>query len=129
MTGVESSKDYKDIKKKYILDLGYHKAGTTISLSSKNGESLNLSAYMVDEAVLSEFIDLLSNQTMTVDSFDDTHMEGHISVTNPGQLILSVPYEPGWTLLVDGKKAAIDLFEDAFMSVYLTEGEHTIYHS
>ena len=129
MTGVESSKDYKDIKKKYILDLGYHKAGTTISLSSKNGESLNLSAYMVDEAVLSEFIDLLSKQTMTVDSFDDTHMEGHITVTNPGQLILSVPYEPGWTMLVDGKEAAIDLFEDTFMSVYLTEGEHTIYMS
>lgn len=126
MTGEESSKEYKDIKKKYILDLGYHNAGSTISLSSKNGESLNLAAYMVNEDVLSEFIDLLSEQTMTVDSYDDTHVEGHLTVTNPGQLILSVPYEPGWTLLVDGKEASIDLFEDTFMSVYLTKGEHTI---
>lgn len=29
-------------------------------------------------------------------------------------------------LLVDGKEAAIDLFEDTMISTYLTEGEHTI---
>lgn len=126
MTGEEKSKDYKDIKKKYILDLGYHEAGTTISLSSKNKESLNISAYVVNEPALAEFIDILSAQTMTVDSYDDTHINGHITVTNPGQLVLSVPYEPGWTLLVDGKEVAIDLFEDTFISVYLSEGEHTI---
>ena len=126
MIGEESSKDYKDIKKKYILDLGYHEAGSSISLSSKNGETLNLVAYVVNEAALSQFIDLLSAQTMTVDSYDDTHIEGHITVTNPGQLVLSVPYEPGWTMLIDGKDVSIDLFEDTFMSVYLTQGEHTI---
>ena len=63
---------------------------------------------------------------MTVNSYDETHINGHIAVTNPGQLVLSVPYEPGWTLLVDGKEASIDLFEDTFISVYLPEGEHTI---
>lgn len=126
MTGEESSKDYKDIKKKYILDLGYHEAGTTISLSSKNKESLNLSAYVVNEPALAEFIDILSAQTMTVDSYDETHINGHITVTNPGQLVLSIPYEPGWTLLIDGKDASIDLFEDTFISVYLPEGEHTL---
>lgn len=126
LTSEESSKDYKDIKKKYILDLGYHEAGSVISLSSKNGETLNLSAYIIDEAALTEFIDLLSAQTMTVDSYDDTHINGHITVTKPGQLVLSVPYEPGWTILVDGKEASIDLFENTFMSVYLTQGEHTI---
>ncbi len=126
MTGEEKSKDYKDIKKKYILDLGYHETGTTISLSSKNKESLNLSAYVVNEPALAEFINSLSAQTMTVDSYDETHINGHITVITPGQLVLSIPYEPGWTLLVDGKEASIDLFEDTFISVYLPEGRHTI---
>ncbi len=126
MTEEERTKDYKDIKKKYILDLGYHEIGDTFSLSSKNGESLNLSAYIVNEEALSEFIHTLSAQTMTVDSYDDTHINGHITVHTPGQLVLSVPYEPGWTILVDGREVSIDLFEDVFMSVYLTEGEHTI---
>ncbi len=126
MTAGDTSKDYKDIKKKYILDLGYHEAGSTISLSSKNGEVLNLSAYLVDEAALNEFINTLSMQTMTVTSYDETHLTGQITVTQPGQLVLSVPYEPGWTLLVDGEEASIDLFEDTFISVALPKGEHSI---
>lgn len=126
MISAADEKEFKDIKKKYILDLGYHEAGSFISLSSVNREALNLVAYVVDEAALGEFIDRLSAETMTVDSYDDTGIEGHLTVTTPGQLVLSVPYEPGWTILVDGKKASIDLFEDVFMSVALTEGEHTI---
>lgn len=122
----EDSKTFKSIKKKYILDLGYHEAGSILSLSSENGEDLNLVAYQVDEQVLGSFIDKLSEQTMTVDSYDETHMNGHINVKSPGQLVLSIPYEPGWTFLVDGKEATVDLFEDTMMSVYLTEGEHTI---
>ena len=119
-------KTFKTIKKKYILDLGYHEAGSYLTLTSENGEDLNLVVYSVDEDVLGKFTDKLSQQTMTVDSYDETHMNGHITVTTPGELVLSIPYEPGWTLLVDGKEAAIDLFEDTMISTYLTEGEHTI---
>ena len=95
-------------------------------MTSENGEDLNLIAYYVDEGVLGNFIDSLNSQTMTVDSYDETHVNGHIIVTTPGELVLSIPYEPGWTLLVDGKEATIDLFEDTMISTYLTEGEHTI---
>ena len=119
-------KTFKTIKKKYILDLGYHEAGSYLTLTSENGEDLNLVVYSVDEDVLGKFTDKLSQQTMTVDSYDETHMNGHITVTTPGELVLSIPYEPGWTLLVDGKEAAMDLFEDTMISTYLTEGEHTI---
>ena len=119
-------KTFKTIKKKYILDLGYHEAGSYLTLTSENGEDLNLVVYSVDEDVLGKFTDKLSQQTMTVDSYNETHMNGHITVTTPGELVLSIPYEPGWTLLVDGKEAAIDLFEDTMISTYLTEGEHTI---
>ena len=119
-------KTFKTIKKKYILDLGYHEAGSYLTLTSENGEDLNLVVYSVDEDVLGKFTDKLSQQTMTVDSYDETHMNGHITVTTLGELVLSIPYEPGWTLLVDGKEAAIDLFEDTMISTYLTEGEHTI---
>lgn len=120
------SKTFSSIKKKYILDLGYHEAGSSLSLSSKNGESLNLSVYRIEEEPLSQFIDYLSAQTLTVDSYDETSLNGHINVTSAGELVLSIPYEPGWTVLVDGEKASIDLFEDMMISVYLTEGEHTI---
>ena len=122
----EQSKSFTQIKKKYILDLGYHEAGETVSLRSENGENLNLSLYKLEEDVLQKWIDMLSRQTLTVDGYTETHLDGHINITNAGQLVLSVPYEPGWTLCVDGVKTDISLFEDTFISVYLSEGTHTI---
>ncbi len=122
----ESSKTFSSIKKKYILDIGYHETGKTISLNSKNGQPLNLSLYKLDESVLKEFINRLNNQTMTVNSYDETHINGTIDVKSSGQLILSVPYEPGWTLTVDGIETNMDMFEDTFISVYLEEGTHEI---
>lgn len=122
----EDSKKFTAIKRKYILDLGYYEAGDTIYLTSNNGEALNLCAYRLNENVLNQVISALQAQTLNVTSYQDTSLSGTINVTTPGQLILSIPYEPGWTILVDGKEADINLFEDTMMSVGLTEGEHTI---
>ncbi|MDE7321841.1 MAG: YfhO family protein [Lachnospiraceae bacterium] len=122
----EQSKSFSQIKKKYILDLGYHKAGERLSLKSENGESLNLAAYQVNEPVLSQFISRLSRQTLTIDSYTETSLYGHIRVTSAGQLVLAIPYDPGWTLYVDGAETDMDLFEDTFISMYLDEGTHSI---
>ncbi len=122
----EESKSFSQIKKKYILDLGWHEAGDLLSLRSENGESLKLTAYRVDEPVLGRFVSHLNQQTLTVDDYDETSLDGHIDVTSAGQLVLSVPYDPGWTLYVDGVRTEMDLFEDTFISTYLDEGQHTI---
>ena len=76
---------------------------------------------------MSDFIDILGAQTMTVDSYDETSVNGHITVTTPGSLVLSVPYETGWTVKVNGEKVEnLELFEKTFISIPLTQGEHTI---
>lgn len=122
----DESKSFSQIKKKYILDLGYHYAGDVLSLKSENGEPLNLTAYKVEEPALTKFINRLSRQTLTVNDFDETSLTGHIDVSSAGQLVLSVAYDPGWTLYVDGVETEMDLFEDTFISTYLSEGSHTI---
>ena len=126
MTYEDSSKTFSQIKKKYILDIGYHETDDIVSLKSSNNETLNLTVYKVNEEALDKFISKLRQQTMSIDNYDETSINGHINVTTPGQLVLSVAYEPGWTLKVDGIETDIDLFEDTFISVYLDEGEHTI---
>jgi hypothetical protein len=120
------SKSFSNIKKKYILDLGYHTAGDYLSLNSENGEGLNLSVYKVDEDALSAFIEKLSANTMTVENYDETSLNGYIDVADAGYLVMAVPYDPSWTLYVDGEKTDFEAFEDAFISVYLSTGNHTI---
>lgn len=121
-----SEKTFKAIKKKYILDLGYQEAGTTLSLSSENGEDLNIDLYRLNYDVLSQFMSMMYRQTMTVDSYTDKTLKGHINVNEAGSLVLSIPYEPGWKVLVDGKETEVKLFEDTFMSIDLPQGNHEI---
>lgn len=126
MKADESSKTFSQIKKKYILDLGYHDEDDTVSLSSENGQDLKVKAYRVDETVLSEFINKLRGQTMVTDSYTATSIDAHITAKLPGRLVIPVAYEPGWTLTVDGIEEDMELFEDTFISVYLPSGEHSI---
>jgi uncharacterized membrane protein YfhO len=120
------SKSFSQIKKKYILDLGYHNDGDYLSLSSDNGENLELDVYRLNEDALAAFIDKLNTNTMTVISYNETSVSGNIDVDNEGYLVMSIPSDPSWTLYVDGVKTDFEAFEDAFISVYLTSGSHTI---
>ena len=45
----------------------------------------------------------------------------------PGRLILSIPADYGWSLYVDGEKTEITAWENALLSVSLSEGTHEIY--
>ena len=80
----------------------------------------------LDEAVLSRTLQTLSEQPFTVDSYDSSHVTGHVDVTKAGRLILSIANEPGWTMKVDGEAADYDVYDGVFLSVPLTEGSHTI---
>lgn len=126
MESEAGSKSFSQVKYHYICDLGWHDAGDVISLTSEDSSSLNVSAYRLNFDVMDQVISILGEQTMTVDSYSSTHINGHIDVSRAGELILSVAYEPGWTILVDGEEVQPGLFDDTFISLSLTEGEHTI---
>ena len=120
------TKTFKKVKYDYILDLGRHPAGETVTLSDKEEQALDATVMMLDETVLAQVLDTLSQQPFAVDSWDSAHVNGHINVTEPGQLVLSIPDEPGWTLKVNGQVTEHEAYDDTFLSVCLTEGSHTI---
>ena len=43
-----------------------------------------------------------------------------------GLLFLSIPYDKGWTILVDGKEAEPYKIFDTFLSVHVSSGFHEI---
>ena len=122
----EETLEFKKLNNEYIMDLGYHNAGDIITLETADEGSLYVSAYILNETVLAECLDTLSEQSMTLDSYDSNHIKGHIDAKGSGELVLSVPFEPGWTLKVDGVVTEMNIFEDCFISIPLTDGEHTI---
>ena len=41
-------------------------------------------------------------------------------------MIFSIPFESGWRVYVDGEEMQAEAFQDAMISVHLTEGKHRI---
>lgn len=120
------NKTFKKVKYDYILDLGWHEAGDEITLENQDDGSLDAVAAMLNTDVLSQMLNTLGQQPFVTDSFSSTHVKGHISVSTPGTFVLSVAYEPGWTLKVDGKVTEITPYDDMFISTSLAAGDHTI---
>lgn len=54
-------------------------------------------------------------------------LKGNIDVETAGTLFLTIPYDEGWTIYVDGKETQYYCVGNAFLGVDLTEGNHDIY--
>lgn len=122
----------QSIETPYIIDLGYFNAGesATISFESTGADSrdgnFQIYAYSVDQNVLNEGYQKLSDNALKIKKFTDTKIVGNINVKNDCVLYSSIPYDEGWNVYVDGKKA--DKFEigNAQLGIQLESGDHEI---
>jgi len=53
-------------------------------------------------------------------------VEGHVTLSEAGSLILTAPAEPGWHAYVDGLEVEPIKFMGAFLELPLTAGDHEI---
>lgn len=127
-----TTEEFTNVNRGYILNLGYRSAGETISLYTDDSGTLTAYGYLLDTDKLISVLQTLRQEQFVVDEYSNTHLSGHIITENGGRLFTSIPYDPGFTATVDGKPADLLLFKDAFLSLELTPGTHTIaftYHS
>ncbi len=61
-----------------------------------------------------------------IQSYSGGHILGSITSKQNEELVFSLAYNEGWTVLVDGKKADTHSVDLGFMGVALEAGEHTI---
>lgn len=122
--------DYKDLKDGSILYLGYLYEGESVTLTNGDEEDetpkITAGGYVMDEEVLGRAITALSQNCLTEVSYDSTHISGSLSLEEPGRMILSVPYEKGWTVTVNGEKTEPALFGECFLALDLEAGEYEI---
>ena len=109
------------------MDLGYHKAGSIITLSTEDTESsLNTSAAILNEKSLGEVISKLSKESFQVTSMKGSSLTGNISSSRLGYVYLSVPYDDNWIVKVDGEIVQASAYQDAFLAIPVSSGTHTI---
>ena len=90
---------------------------------------MDIRVYRLNLQAVDEAYETLNQTTMKLTAMTDRKVEGTISVTEPGRLVLSIPADEGWKLQVDGKSAEVEPFKDAWIAVKLGAGKHRIFLS
>lgn len=115
-----------------VFHLGDLKAGDYVSIeyeyndlsAEKNKASFYVSTF--NEDVYRTVYDILTENMMQVDSYEDGYVKGKIYVPEGQTIFTTIPYDEGWSLKVDGKPAKYYKNLEAFIGIDVPAGEHTI---
>lgn len=128
--GPLETETYNDLKKGSVLYLGNLEVGESITLQNADEDDdtpgISVDVYRLDEGVLQQAVARLSNQSMTDVVYDSTHLSGSLSLKEAGRLILSVPYEKGWKITINGEEREPEQFGGALIAFDLEPGDYTI---
>ncbi len=121
---------YKTGQKNFVFNLGYHKDAIT-SCKIKMGrkgmiqfEDLKLYSLPMDNLKL--YTENLTEHVLEDVKVETNRVTGRISLDEDRILVLSIPYQRGWTALVDGEKTQLRRANYMYMALELGPGEHTV---
>ncbi|SHM17269.1 YfhO family protein [Ruminococcus flavefaciens] len=97
----------------------------TSSEKHKSG-NFKLMVYAVSEAVYNDVYGALADEQLEIKHFTDTKIRGRINAAEDGVMFLSIPYEKGWSVYVDGEKAETFKVLQAMTGVKVGKGSHDI---
>ncbi len=119
-----------EVSEAYIIDMGYHKTSETIevTLNVKDNDSGNFEiyAYGNNQEDLKTAYQQLSQGGLNITNYTETHLNGDINVVQDGILYTSIPYDKGWTCLIDGQEAEMVSIGDALCGFKIAAGKHTV---
>lgn len=82
---------------------------------------------LYDEGEFLKAYETLKEHQWDVQEYKDGYIGGTIEAKEAGIMFTSIPYDTGWSVVVDGKEVeSIPLLENAFVGVQLREGVHYI---
>lgn len=131
----DRKKTFSNLDRSYFMDLGYCEKGELINFSAKeSGIDPKITVYRFNDEALEEIYDVLSAQQLKVDSCGDNFIKGTVNadtaksgyVSDRAEMLFTIPYDEGWTVLVDGKITEIHKGLNAFTAIYISSGEHEI---
>ncbi len=117
-----------------IKPLGFRSSGEYITAKLiLDGEKFYLKNdepmfYYLDTEVFKALMNVLSANQLRLEEFSETEFRGDITTTEQASVVLtSIPYDKGWQVTVDGKKAEIiDAMEGVVAFEIETAGDHKI---
>ena len=119
-------KDFEKLNRGFFMELGIVEKGSKISLQTTDGSANNVKVYRFDYNALSKLVNKLGANPLQISWFDDTHIVGSFDAAANQLLFLTVPYDEGWTIIVDGAEVKPMQVFGAFLGVRVPKGHHEI---
>ncbi len=124
----------------YVYDMGTRTKEIPIRIEIPvNDAEGNVELFVVKQHddVFKKAYDKLSANPMEITKFEDTAVEGTVTIGKDQMLYTSINYDEGWSVTVDGKPMNYSSDEvcrigDALMGIHLAPGKHTVafkYHA
>ena len=114
-----------------VFPMGNGQTGeeSTVKITSnekhKTG-NFKLMVYALKKERFEEFYNDLADEQVEIDKFTDCKISGKVSAQKDGVLFLSIPYEKGWKVYIDGERVETFKVLQAMLGVKVCSGEHNI---
>lgn len=114
----------------HLYDLGCQNAidYATVTCTFKEGQTGPVSAevWMCEQKEYERVHEILAECQLVTSHAEDGHVSGSIEADRKGTLMLTIPYDEGWKVRVDGKETEIYPVGNALTGLDLSEGRHTL---
>lgn len=115
---------------KNVIYLGDYRVGDHITVSIDDAETCTTThgfeAYAVDVAVFNALMDELNENSLKEIVIKDNTIKGKIEAEEDGILWLSIPYDKGWSIRLNGKQVAYKQILNCFIGIDINAGEYEL---
>lgn len=102
-----------------------HSAEIKATLKNEQDNVL-LKVYSCRDSEYQEVVDILKRNIIQNETVGSNKIKGDIASDKNGVFVLTIPYEKGWNIKLDGKKVEGYPVGEMLMGIDITEGHHTI---
>lgn len=118
---------YSNGETKRIHYIGEFQKGETVTISVENDEQINqLIICCLDTKLLEEAFHKLKEGGLDVTEYGADYIKGRIHALEPGMMFTSIPYDVGFQVTLNGKKADTGKAFDTFLSFDVPAGVNEI---
>ena len=128
-------KTYTNLDRSYFMELGKCERGELITFTAENkGYDPGIIIYRLNENALKSIYEILSPGELKISALGDDYIRGSVTVDtdalgysfNRASMLMTIPYDEGWRVYVDGEETEIYKGLGTFISFYVSGGVHDI---
>jgi uncharacterized membrane protein YfhO len=115
-----------------MVEIGHVAAGANVEFnlvfesSAPQSGQFEFYASALDQQAFEHSIDLIGSQALELTEFSGRRLAGNVTTSREGLFLMTIPYDTGWSVRVDGEKTDTVAVDEGLLAFKLKPGDHRI---